>query len=202
MKIYTTLILLSFLPIYGAAQFNTVTQFPKISVKKDSIKDDKSETLSKLNNEIDSLSWRMVYEQFAIDRSGYNNRPNQFRLYLPLRKIEITSLYGMRFHPLEKKMKMHDGVDLKAYYEPVYCIADGIVKSAGYGEKEGYYVLVLHGDVESVYCHLSLLECKVGQFAKGGTCIGISGNSGNSTGPHLHFGINYKIRPINPISFF
>lgn len=97
---------------------------------------------------------------------------------------------------------MHNGVDLKAFYEPVYAIADGIVKTAGYGQKEGYYVVLLHGEVESVYCHLSEFLCKQGQMIKGGSCIGISGNSGNSTGPHLHFGIKHLNAEQNPISLF
>lgn len=95
---------------------------------------------------------------------------------------------------------MHNGIDLKAYYEPVFAIADGLVKEASFGDKEGNYIVILHGGLESIYCHLSTILCKKGQSIKGGECIGISGNSGGSTGPHLHFGIKYmNTIYINPL---
>ncbi len=96
---------------------------------------------------------------------------------------------------------MHKGVDLKAYYEPVFAMADGVVKITGYKEREGNYIVITHGDVESIYCHLCILLCKQGQYVKGGNCIGVSGNSGFSTGPHFHFGVK-SVNYFNPKDLF
>lgn len=107
----------------------------------------------------------------------------------------------MRLHPIGNTLKMHKGVDLKAFYEPVYSMADGFVTEAAFGRDEGNYIKLSHGRVGSVYCHLSRLFCTKGQSVSGGTCIGISGNTGNSTGPHLHFGIKFNGVPVDPLTY-
>ncbi|MFT4094197.1 MAG: M23 family metallopeptidase [Niabella sp.] len=82
-------------------------------------------------------------------------------------------------------------MDLKAYYEPVYAVADAVVKFAGWGNAEGYYIILNHGNAETVYCHLSRLNVTAGEIVNGGQVIGITGNTGRSTGPHLHWGVRY-----------
>lgn len=121
------------------------------------------------------------------------------RFYPPLKNIVATSAYGWRRHPVTGERKFHRGIDLKAWYEPVYAIADGVVKKAGWGNLEGYYVVITHGGAETIYCHLSRLFCSPGDTLKGGSALGISGNTGRSTGPHLHFGMRYKRFAVNPL---
>jgi len=116
----------------------------------------------------------------------------------PLKRIIPTSQFGMRVHPVSGARKMHTGIDLKAWYEQVYSIADGIVKHEGWRNKEGYYIIINHGEVESVYCHLSEIVAAKGSIIKAGEVIGISGNTGSSTGPHLHFGVKWRYVRINP----
>lgn len=120
------------------------------------------------------------------------------KFYPPLKRIIPTSQFGWRKHPVTGEIKFHTGIDLKAYYEPVYCIADGVVSFAGQGDIEGNYVIIDHGQVSSVYCHLNKSLCKTGEVIKAGKVLGISGNTGRSTGPHLHFGVRWIDRRVNP----
>ncbi len=128
----------------------------------------------------------------------YKTKPKKKLFHPPLKKMIPTSQFGMRVHPVSGTRKMHTGIDLKAWYEPVYSIADGIVKYAGWGNREGYYVIINHGEVESVYCHLSEISRIMGDTIKAGDVLGISGNTGSSTGPHLHFGLKWKNGKVNP----
>lgn len=127
-----------------------------------------------------------------------NNRNVSKKFYLPLKKLIPTSGFGWRKHPVTGEHKFHTGIDLKAYYEPVYCIADGIVSFAGKGDIEGNYVIIDHGQVKSIYCHLSKISFSAGQIIKAGEVLGISGNTGRSTGAHLHFGLKWENEKVNP----
>ena len=108
--------------------------------------------------------------------------------HLPIDSINITSGFGMR-----KLMSMwwHNGIDLRATIgTPVYAVSDGVVMEAkdnptGYG----LYVALYHDDFGSLYAHLSELLVEKGQQVKAGDIVGYSGNTGASTGPHLHFEI-------------
>jgi murein DD-endopeptidase MepM/ murein hydrolase activator NlpD len=100
----------------------------------------------------------------------------------------VTSPFGMRLHPKLGIYNLHNGIDLKANYVPVYAVASGIISTATYDGKAGLYCKINHGDsIQTVYAHLSMLFVKKGDQIKGGEVIGISGASGMVTGPHLHF---------------
>lgn len=107
---------------------------------------------------------------------------------LPLKSIEISSLFGMRRDPLNRKNKrMHSGLDLKAKYEEVFSMLPGTVTDASYSTNGGYYVTVNHGACVCSYLHLSKIRVKVGQHVNAGDIIAISGNTGKrTTGAHLH----------------
>lgn len=120
------------------------------------------------------------------------------RLCKPLKNLVPTSGYGRRIHPITGVYQYHTGIDYKAFYEPVYNIADGKVIKAGYNEISGNYMVIEHGLVSSVYCHLQELYYTIGDFVPGGEMIAKSGNTGRSTGPHLHFGLKYNKKDINP----
>ena len=130
--------------------------------------------------------------------------PDKFKMlfsYPVAGLIRYSSKFGMRIHPLLKQLKLHAGVDIKAFYEPVLSIAVGFVKTVAWGEREGIYIVITHGDFESVYAHLSKTFVVPGQFLDAGETIGISGNTGISIGAHLHFGMKYKGRFFNPRIF-
>jgi murein DD-endopeptidase len=108
----------------------------------------------------------------------------------PLRKIQVTSPRGYRYHPIHGDYAWHAGVDLRAYYEPVYSVLDGRVEQMGVDEIAGSWIRIRHsGDIHSSYAHLSRIDVSPGQTVRAGQRIGVSGNSGRSTGPHLHFRI-------------
>ena len=106
----------------------------------------------------------------------------------PLRNIHITSAAGWRVHPVSGQMLLHNGIDLRAYYEPVYAVMDGVVETVGSDDRSGIWVKLLHADrIKSSYAHLSSLHVTKGAKVSAGDVLGISGNMGRSTAPHLHF---------------
>lgn len=124
------------------------------------------------------------------------------KIYPPLLNTRITSAFGMRFHPYLHHTTMHQGVDLKANFEPVHAFAAGMVLKVGHDPRSGNYIVLIHLDTlyETVYCHLSKVLVETGSFVPGGSVIGISGSTGMSTGPHLHFAIKKAGNYINPAS--
>jgi len=126
------------------------------------------------------------------------------KIVMPLnREISITSPYGTRIHPVFGASKFHNGIDLAANYENVYSVLDGIVTETGWDNNGGgNYIKVNHFNrFETAYLHLSEIYYRVGEFVKAGFIIAKSGNSGNSTGPHLHFSVKEFGQSINPTHF-
>ena len=108
----------------------------------------------------------------------------------PLGHIQVTSPFGIRKHPILRKKLKHDGIDLRAKYEEVYSVMDGEVTAVDSDKRSGIYVTVRYpGGYTCSYCHLSQPMVKKGDSVKAGEVIAISGNTGTSTGPHLHFGV-------------
>jgi murein DD-endopeptidase MepM/ murein hydrolase activator NlpD len=125
---------------------------------------------------------------------------------LPLKeteKVRMSSGFGTRFDPIEKVEKLHRGIDLAtAIGNPVLATADGKVELAGEDGKHGQRVIIKHGDVyTTAYSHLSTVEVKVGQLVKKGDQLGLSGNSGASTAPHLHYEVQKDEDFVNPIYY-
>ena len=115
---------------------------------------------------------------------------------LPLENAKVTSKYGI----VRKDGKLHKGIDLISSTgdKTVRAIADGRVSYCGYDPKGfGNYVSILHNDLhKSLYCHLKSYNVTHGQAIKEGEQIGIEGNTGNSTGVHLHLEI--RTLPFKP----
>lgn len=112
----------------------------------------------------------------------------------------ITSWFGWRFHPVLKKAKHHEGVDLMASHgTKVRAAADGTVIFSGWEGGYGYLVKINHGyGYETRYGHNSKNLVSVGQKVKKGQVICLSGSSGVATGPHLHYEIRINGQPVNP----
>ena len=126
------------------------------------------------------------------------------KIVMPLKnKITITSSYGTRTHPIFGTKKTHNGIDLKASYENVYSVMDGIVIATGWDSKGGgNFIKVQHFNrFETSYLHLAEMYYRAGEIVKTGFIIGKSGNTGNSTGPHLHFSVKEFGQSINPSHF-
>ncbi len=102
----------------------------------------------------------------------------------------ITSPYGWRVHPVLGYKRFHAGIDIGVWSgTPLYSLADGEVIYSGWMSGYGNVIMVDHGSLTSVYAHNSSLVGNVGQKVKGGQLIAYSGNTGLSSGPHLHFEI-------------
>ena len=142
-----------------------------------------------------------------LTQYDFVNKPrekNFSKIVMPLnREISITSPYGTRMHPIFGASKFHNGIDLAANYENVYSVLDGIVTETGWDNNGGgNYLKIKHFDrFETAYLHLSEIYYRVGEFVKAGFIIAKSGNSGNSTGPHLHFSVKEFGQNINPTHF-
>lgn len=123
----------------------------------------------------------------------------------PIKYTGITSKFGYREHPTLKRREFHRGSDMKAKMKTkVYATADGIVEYSGYHKKSGYGKLVIlkhNYGFKSLYGHLNKVVIKSGAFVKKGDLIAYTGNSGMSSGPHLHYEVRFMSRPVNPFWF-
>ena len=117
---------------------------------------------------------------------------------LPLKRIKVTSPFGMRKDPFTEKMKMHNSIDLHARNDEVYAMYPGVVKKVGYDKRSGNYVTLQHGDYTVSYCHLSRITIKEKTPVLAGDMVGITGNTGRSTGEHLHLTCKRSGISINP----
>lgn len=115
----------------------------------------------------------------------------------------ITSKYGMRFHSILKKNKLHTGMDIGAPKGAKVVAADhGTVVTVTYNSAYGNMIIIDHGGkIASLYAHLSKFETKVGATVSKGQTIGRVGSTGWSTGPHLHFEVRKNGTPVNPNSY-
>lgn len=124
--------------------------------------------------------------------------------FFPLKgRLQISSKFGNRNHPIFRITKMHNGIDLRANHDNVFAILDGVVIQSGWDSKGGgNYIIIKHSNsFVSSYLHLSERYFQEGDFVKAGNIIAKSGNSGNSTGPHLHFSVQENGKYIDPMSF-
>jgi murein DD-endopeptidase MepM/ murein hydrolase activator NlpD len=121
---------------------------------------------------------------------------------IPARGI-ITSGFGYRRDPLHGNRAFHQGIDIAAApAQPVKATADGIVTHAGREGGLGTAVFISHGyGLSSRYGHLSKAAVKAGQRVKRGDVIGHVGNSGRSTGYHLHYEVRVDGEPVNPLAY-
>ncbi len=115
----------------------------------------------------------------------------------------ISSEFGTRFHPIDRRHKFHAGLDIAAPKgTPIRVAADGAVKFAGRRGGYGNAVIVQHADgTETFYAHASKLFVQVGQTVTAGTQIAAVGSTGKSTGPHLHFEVRKNNQPLDPQKF-
>ena len=120
------------------------------------------------------------------------------------RNIRSLSGFGMRFHPIFKRRKMHYGIDFTCPRgTPIQATGDGKVvriqrKKHGYGNS----VLIDHGfGYKTLYAHMDKIGVKLGQKVVRGQQIGLVGSTGTSTAPHLHYEVHYKGKKVNPIHY-
>lgn len=184
----------------------------KTMIKENSEKNDKKWRIQKIQDSLilQLQSQVIINEQKRTSdliKNSFENETGELRLSkiaMPLsRPVSVTSAYGRRLHPIFGRARMHSGIDLKANYENVYAVMDGMVTATGWDPKGGgNYIKVKHYNrFETAYLHLSEIYYRTGDSVKAGFIIAKSGNSGNSTGAHLHFAVRENGNYINPIRF-
>lgn len=147
---------------------------------------------------------------YAIQASNgrYYNRHGEtlgkgFARYPMQRQARVSSHFNpARRHPITRRITPHRGVDFAMPVgTPIIAPADGIVEKVAYqGNGAGRYIVVRHGrEYKTLYMHLSRSLVKAGQSVKKGQRIALSGNTGRSTGAHLHYEFHINGRPVNPL---
>jgi murein DD-endopeptidase MepM/ murein hydrolase activator NlpD len=143
-------------------------------------------------------SLQMLIEYFEDKRSLYASTPSVW----PVRGW-VTSHFGNRTSPFSGILKFHEGMDIAAQTgTPVMAPADGVVVKAGFGTGYGNMVEISHGyGLKTIYGHNSRLNVKAGQRVKRGDVISYIGDTGSSTGPHLHYEVKVNGLSVNPVKY-
>lgn len=115
----------------------------------------------------------------------------------------ITSGFGYRRDPFTHRIRMHEGIDIAGPVgTPIHATADGRVVFAGPRHGWGLVVEIDHSyGYKTVYAHLHSIKVRKGDFVKRGDIIGLRGNTGRSTGPHLHYEVRVSGSPVNPLNY-
>ena len=151
--------------------------------------------------ELEKLSFSEIYEAVKNHNDLILATPS----IRPLDGGYISSNFGYRKDPFTQKMQYHDGLDISASRgTPVYATADGVVRNCYYnGGGYGKMITIDHGyGFTTVYAHLNKYIVKKGQQIKRGQKIGEVGNTGRSTGPHLHYEVQKFGVTKNPKNYF
>lgn len=138
--------------------------------------------------------WESLSERQSLLKSTPNMKPA---------KGWITSRFGYRISPFSGKPALHAGLDIAAAPgSPVYAPADGVVVFASYDESYGKLISIDYGyGVITRFAHLSQIYVQVGQRVSKWDVVGAVGNTGRSTGPHLHYEVRINGTPVDPINF-
>jgi murein DD-endopeptidase MepM/ murein hydrolase activator NlpD len=117
--------------------------------------------------------------------------------------VHITSPFGYRDHPMLGGLRLHAGVDLGTPVgTPVHAAGAGVVRRAGQDAANGRAIVIDHGGgVVTIYCHNDELLVREGQRVERGQLIARSGNTGRSTGPHLHYQLDLAGAPVDPLHY-
>lgn len=178
----------------------------------------KVQDIEELSSKLDSIEEivglkRDSNEQISITKATLTKITPAQKMYMlstipngkPLESIRVSANFGYRIHPVTHERKFHRGIDLRAHLKtPVYATADGVVRyvqSRDSGDF-GRVIIISHNfGFETVYAHLKQTKVKLGDVIKKNQVIGMTGNSGRSTGPHLHYEVRYASMVLDPKDF-
>ncbi len=171
-----------------------------------------SDMLIDVTKKMDVLSKELAIQSKSLDEIVKMAKDKEEMLasipaIMPVAKENLTRMasgYGMRMHPILKIRKMHEGMDFTAKKgTPIYASGNGKVVRAGRSATYGNVVYIDHGyGYETRYAHMSKIATRKGNKVKRGDLIGYVGNTGRSVGPHLHYEVHYKGKPVNPIGYY
>lgn len=179
------------------AQFNTVSD----NACRYKVKKVEEKFLFPVNNQVDSITANLpLQETESVDGKQKQWTSSYPSITYPLKSINVTCPYGYRRDPFTGKLSWHNGLDLRAKNEPAYAMIDGIVEKVGYDNRSGNYVTLRHGNYHVSYCHLSSIMVRKGEYVYPGIIVGVTGNTGRSTGSHLHLTCKKDGKSINPMN--
>ena len=143
-------------------------------------------------------------EKHLLQSEGLQDIMRRLPMAPPLTSYRVTSSFGKRRDPINKKWSAHYGLDMGSPFKSaVYVAAPGIVKFAGWKGKFGKLIEIDHGSgIQTRFGHLHKILVKKGQKVNFRDKIGFLGSTGRSTGAHLHYEIIFNGRSMNPIKFF
>jgi len=164
---------------------------------------------------VDDLMTRMYSQSVSFD-DVYEMARNREEMLasmpaiLPVnpRNTRLVSGFGYRIHPIFRDRRMHTGIDFAGpHATPIYATGSGVITHAGWAGRGfgGYGIMVMidHGfGFQTLYAHLSRVNVRVGQRVNRGDVVGFMGNTGISTGTHLHYEVIRHGRRVNPVFFF
>lgn len=177
------------------AQFNTVSN----NVCRYKVRKVEEKFLLPANQPVDSIQANLLQQETgSVDNKQKQWISSYSSITYPLKSIKVTSPYGYRRDPFTGKLSWHNGLDLRAKNEPAYAMMDGIVEKVGYDNRSGNYVTLKHGNYHVSYCHLSSVIVGKGERVFSGTIVGVTGNTGRSTGCHLHLTCKKDGESFNP----
>ncbi len=174
---------------------------------------EKSDLVINTTEKLDRLAKQMYIQSKSLDEVYDMARQKEKMLasipaIMPVAKKDLTRVasgFGMRLHPILKIRMKHTGMDFTAPTgTPIYATGDGIVEKVktargGYGK----HVIIGHGyGYQTLYAHMHNFNVRRGQKIKRGDIIGYVGNTGRSTGPHLHYEVIKDNAKINPVNFY
>ena len=168
---------------------------------KSGIKENVIENIN-VKNIVDNQEVQRIQNIQNIQNENINNK-NFGKILWPVKSGKITSKFGNRNHPVLKSVKFHRGVDIAVSLgTPVYAGIRGIVTFAGKRGNYGNFVEIKGSDgIKVRYAHLSKIDVVAGQRVSDGEKVAETGNTGMSTGPHLHYEIIVDESPVNPLNF-
>lgn len=143
-----------------------------------------------------AMEFRQVADSLQLSVAELSRYP----VISPVKNPTISSSFGKRKHPIYKVQKFHTGIDfVEAKGTPVYATGSGVVVRKGYSSGYGYFIEIEHaGGFRSFYAHLSKTLVNTGDSVRMGKYIACVGNSGITTGYHLHYEIRKGNRFLNP----
>ena len=134
-----------------------------------------------------------------------NGTPAQNGSFLWPVNGKVTSPFGMRYHPIHREYRMHEGLDISAKMgTPIRAALSGEVIEARPSKGYGYIIVIYHGNgLSTLYAHMyaQTVKVEVGQKVSAGDVIALVGSNGFSTGPHLHFEVHKGSTPVDPMSY-
>lgn len=168
-----------------------------------------AEILKKTAQNLENLQRSISIQESSFEEiQSFYNKNQKKMVHLPAIKPtrgDVVSGFGKRYHPILKYRRQHDGLDFKANIgDQIYATGNGVVKHAGRKGTYGRLLIIDHGyGYETYYAHLSSFakDIRPGTRVERGQLVAYSGNTGMSSGPHLHYEIHKDGSPIDPLNF-